>query len=104
MALQQTINISAGTDLSFKYTDFGFCVKNSMEVLENVYIKIKSIIGDKNKIRLDIGIYDKKDGILITTDIFEFIPDVSSTATNFIQQGYEQLKTNKYIDAIDLLD
>ncbi len=104
MALSQTIKIPKGINLSFLYTDFEYCIKDTEEAVENAYIKIDNLNGDKEKVFLNIGIYDKKDGILIMKDNYEFIPDVSSSAKNFIQQGYEQLKANKYIGAIDLLD
>lgn len=104
MALQQNINLPIGTNLAFKYKDFTSCVKNIEEILENAYIKIDTITGDKNKIYLNIGIYDKRNGTLVLRDKFEFIPDISNTAKNFLQQGYEQLKANRYKKAIDLLD
>ncbi len=104
MALKQDVLIPAGINLSFKYTDYEVCTKNVNEVLEDAYIKIINQNGNKNKIYLNIGIYDKKDGNLVIMDNFEFIPDISSTSKNFLKQGYEHLKANKYTSAIDLLD
>lgn len=104
MALQQNINIPIGYNLSFKYTDFNFCTKNSVEILENAYIKILNYTGDKNNTNLEIGIFDKKDGNLIKHDVFTFTPDISDMAKNIVKQGYEQLKANKFIDALDLLE
>ena len=104
MALQQNYILPAGSNLSFIYPQFQLCISNSEYTLQNAYIKIVSLSGSKTKIKLNIGIFDTKDGTLIVADTFEFVPDVSTSSTNFIKQGYEQLKTNKYIGAIDLLD
>lgn len=104
MALQQNIILPIGTDLSFKYNDFSICVKNTEETLENAYIKIDNQSGDKNKIFLNVGIYDKKGGVKVLNENFEFAPDVSNSSKNFLTQGYEQLKVSKYPNAIDLLD
>ena len=104
MGLQMNINLPVGTNLNFKYTDFTLCTKDTEEILNNAYIKINNLNGDKTKINLQIGIYDKKDGKLIMCDTYEFTPDISSTAKNFLTQGYEQLKVNKYTSAVDLLD
>jgi hypothetical protein len=70
----------------------------------DAYIKITNITGDKNKIKLIIGIFMQKDGTLIANDEYEFAPDTSDTAKTEFKQGYEQLKANKYPDAVDLLD
>lgn len=72
--------------------------------IPNAYIKIIKIEGDKANILLAIGIFDKKEGIQLKTDYYNFSPSVADGALNFIKQGYEQLKVNKYQGAIDLLD
>lgn len=73
--------------------------------ITNAYIKIINQHGNKEKIQLDIGIFDKKDGNLLIPEYYEFIPDISETSKNFIKQGYEYLKTlDKFKDATDLLD
>jgi hypothetical protein len=56
-------------------------------------------------INLTIGIFNKKDGSILKTNYYNFEPNVLSTAKNFIEQGYEYLKTlDGFKDAIDLLD
>ncbi|NSB17425.1 hypothetical protein [Clostridium beijerinckii] len=70
----------------------------------DAYIKITNQNGDKNNINLVISIYNQKEGILLDQDSYSFIPDTSDTAVNFIKQGYQQIKANKYPTAIDLLD
>lgn len=105
MALRKNINIPIGTNLSFKYTDFAVCIKNAEELLENAYIKITNQTGNKEKVLLDVGIYDKKDGVCVLTKYYDFVPIVSDSSANFIKQGYEYLKTlDEYKDAVDLLD
>lgn len=102
MALQQNINIPVGTDLSFKYTDFEVCIKKTEEILENAYIKINNQHGDKNKIFLNVGFYDKKEGTCVFVKNYEFIPLITEISDNFIKQGYQYLKTLlEYADAVD---
>lgn len=102
--------------LSFNYNVIGnmyiqgqngnlILINNTSNIsVPNAYIKIINQNGSKERIHLDVGIFDKKDGNLITTDSYDFTPDISSAAKNFIQQGYEQLKANVYQTATDLLD
>jgi hypothetical protein len=73
--------------------------------IDNAYIKIIGLQGNKTDINLTVGIYDKKDGNLLKSSCHSFTPNVSDTAKNFIQQGYEYIKTlDEYKDAVDLLD
>jgi hypothetical protein len=73
--------------------------------IPNAYIKIINLQGDKANINLTIGIFNKKDGSILKTNYYNFEPNVLSTAKNFIEQGYEYLKTlDGFKDAIDLLD
>ena len=105
MALQKNINLPAGTNLSFKYTDYTMCTKNIKETLENAYIKIDNITGSKSNIIISIAIYNFKNGTVILRKSYNFVPDISENAKNFIKQGYEYLKTlDEYKDAINLLD
>lgn len=103
MALRVTYNL---TGEAYVQGINGFVmVKKDLNLsIDNSYVKITSLTGNKTKIQLNIGIYDTKNGNLVATDYYEFIPDVSSESNNFIQQGYEQLKANKYIGAIDVLE
>lgn len=91
MALQKSYNKNAyGQTLTF----------------DQAYHKITFISGNKDSIAMQVTIYnnnnkeyeiDKKD--------YGFIPSVDSTSKNFIQQGYEYLKTlDEFKDTIDLLD
>lgn len=73
--------------------------------LEKAYIKILSITGDKNKIRIKVGTHTSNKENLLTVEVVEFTPSVSNTSYNFIKQGYEYLKTlPEYANAIDVLE
>lgn len=99
------LNYKLNGDIYVKGIENLVLVKNCFDLsLDNAYVKIINFVGSKELVELKIGIYDKKDGALISTDHFEFTPDLSIDAKNFLTQGYEQLKANKYPDAVDLLD
>lgn len=110
MALQSNYNINIIYQ-SFQDIDTLAQVDNTITstitktvTVSNAYIKIDKLTGDKTKISLVIGIYTEKNGTLIDTDTYEFVPDTSDTAKIIFKQAYEQLKTNKYTTATDLLD
>ncbi len=102
MALQQNIRIPAGINLNFKYPDFKLCTKNTEEILENAYIKVDNQNGNKTNVHLEVGIYTRKEGILVFSSVYNFVPNIEDSAPNFIKQGYEYLKTlDEYKDTID---
>ena len=74
--------------------------------LNDSYVKILSVEGNKSTIILNVGFYKKEDkSQLIQTKQYEFSPDVSNSSDNFIKQGYEYLKTlPEFSGAIDVLD
>lgn len=60
-------------------------------ILDDVYIKIKSINGNKESVELSvIFMFNDKE---IETKYFSFIPSLEGD--NFIKQGYEYLKTQE---------
>ena len=72
-------------------------------ILENVYVKITHIQGDKNLMQADANLFptvgDEK-GESIQTKRVSFTPDLDGP--NFIQQAYEYLKTlPEFADATD---
>ncbi|MVX62231.1 hypothetical protein GKZ28_00765 [Clostridium chromiireducens] len=72
---------------------------------ENAYIQITNIVGNKDQVTLSITIYDSSSKqYIIGTDNYTFIPSSDLNSLRWDKQGYEQLKTNKYTDAIDILD
>lgn len=81
-------------------TDSGIMVENS-------YVRIGNIEGDKNNLSFALNFYKNKESFQgnlasLKNEYHSFIPNMDS---NFIQQGYEFLKTKEeYKNAIDLLD
>ena len=67
------------------------------------YVMIKSVSGDKNKISLQVVFYaDSSKEQAIEYKQYTFTPSVAYGSTNFIQQGYEYLKTlQEFADAAD---
>ena len=52
-----------------------------------------------------LGVFNKKNGDLLQTKNYSFIPNIEDAAQNFIKQGYKYLKTlDEYKDATNLLD
>lgn len=76
--------------------------KSETVMFENAYYKIKNLEGNKNKINIEIGIYEGKGKNLLETKQYNFIPDLSDNSENFIKQGYEYLKSlDEYEQALD---
>ena len=85
-------------------------IKNKMpDVIEKqieypeCYAMINSVIGDKTKISLQVVFYvDSSKEQTIEYQQYAFTPSVADGSTNFIQQGYEYLKTlPEFADAVD---
>ena len=58
------------------------------------YAMIKNVSGNKSKISLNVVFYaDKSKEQIIEHQQYTFTPSVADGSTNFIQQGYEYLKT-----------
>lgn len=72
---------------------------------DEAYHKITSLNGDKNFINIQITIYsDSSKEYALDQKGYNFIPDLLDTK-NFIEQGYEYLKTlDEYVGYVDLLD
>ena len=64
---------------------------NQDVIIENAYIKIDSIFGDKRIINLNVGIYQLPEKNELTRKGFSFTQDLDGK--NVIAQGYEYLKT-----------
>lgn len=67
------------------------------------YVMIKRVSGDKIKISLQVVFYaDNSKEQAIEYKQYTFTPSVADGSTNFIQQGYEYLKTlPEFADAVD---
>lgn len=75
-------------------------------ILKDAYIQIVYLSGSKQKLRIDVNIYDSQSKAnLVQVENYEFIPSVQDGSENFIKQGYEFLKTlSEYKDALDVLE
>ena len=67
------------------------------------YAMIKSVSGDKSKISIKVVFYaDNSKEQIIEHQQYTFTPSVADGSANFIQQGYEYLKTlPEFADAVD---
>jgi hypothetical protein len=80
MAIQKTI----------QHTPDGF---ETPSVLNNAYIRVEGLHGDKNRISINVVFYKKQDDIMVQAlaKFYSFSPLMDGG--NFIKQGYIHLKT-----------
>lgn len=91
------------------YQCFSIFKNNMPDIIEKqveyptCYVMIKSVNGDKSKISLNVAFYaDNSKEQTIEYMQYSFTPSVGDGSANFIQQGYEYLKTlPEFADAID---
>lgn len=91
------------------YRCFSIIKNNMPDVIEKqveyptCYIMIKCVNGDKRKISLQVVFYaDSSKEQAIEYKGYTFTPSVADGSANFIQQGYEYLKTlPEFADAVD---
>lgn len=91
------------------YKCFSIIKNNMPDVIEKqveypvCYVMIKNVSGDKSKISLQVVFYeDNSKEQAIEYKQYIFTPSVADGSTNFIQQGYEYLKTlPEFADAVD---
>lgn len=78
-----------------------FFVNASIEIkVENAYLQISKISGNKNKIEFFVEYKQGKDTTTFKTERYEFQPSLDGK--NFIAQAYEHLKTlSEYSGATD---
>lgn len=67
------------------------------------YLQITNIEGNKDKVKLLLTSYaDSTKETVVDYKYYTFTPNVDLGSTNFIQQGYEYLKTlPEFADAVD---
>lgn len=76
-------------------------------IVENSYARIGYIEGTKNNLSFVLNFYKDKESFqenlaMLKSEYYNFVPNMDS---NFIKQGYENLKIKEeYKNAIDLLD
>ena len=73
------------------------------QIYPAAYLQITNIEGNKNKVKLLLTIYaDSTKASVVDYKYYTFTPSVDLGSTNFIQQGYEYLKTlPEFADAVD---
>ena len=72
------------------------------ETIENAYIVISDIRGNKENLTIAINIYTEDKTKIKQIKRYCFTPSVGDGAVNFIAQGYEYLKTlDEFKDATD---
>lgn len=59
----------------------------------NAYIKVDSLSGNKEEMRVMVGIYREKDKQKINSQQLVFVPNLNSV--NFISQAYEAMKKDQ---------
>jgi hypothetical protein len=59
----------------------------------NAYIKVDSLSGNKEEMRVMVGIYREKDKQKINSQQLVFVPNLNGV--NFISQAYEAMKKDK---------
>ncbi len=80
---------------------------NSSIEVQNAYLRIDDIGGNKTIQKIALGVYVNKDkyndGVSpVVTYYYSFQPSVDDSATNFIKQAYVYLKTlDEFKDATD---
>ena len=69
----------------------------------NAYIKICNMRGDKEDINFRVCVYENNSKeTIVENRYYKFKPSIADGSTNFIQQGYEYLKTlPEYVSAVD---
>ena len=91
------------------YECFSIIKNNMHDVIEKqveypaCYVKIENVSGDKSKIAFKAVFYaDNSKEQAIEYKQYSYAPSVADGSANFIQQGYEYLKTlPEFSDAID---
>ena len=94
---------------TYVYECFSIIKNNMPDVIEKqveyaaCYVKIVSVNGDKSKISIKVVFYaDSSKKQAVDYQQYMFTPSVADGSTNFIQQGYEYLKTlPEFFDAVD---
>lgn len=60
-------------------------------IFNDTYIKVEKLVGNKNQLGINVLFYKTKDGNIVDSKNFSFVPNLSGS--NFIAQAYEHLKT-----------
>jgi hypothetical protein len=67
---------------------------------DEAYIKVESLVGNKEKMRVNVSTHKKENEQIIQRNSYSFTPNLSGK--NFIAQAYTYLKTlDEFADATD---
>lgn len=78
--------------------------------IENAYIRVDTISGYKGGITISVNSYTTQDAFntgagYLKQQIYTFTPSVVNSASNFIKQSYEYLKSlEEFKEATDILE
>jgi hypothetical protein len=98
MALRKSIVVSGVSLISG--ADFVFKKGEATETTPELYIKVETVYGDKNNIRVLVTFKNQKTEEHLMHREYSFTPNLD--AGNFIAQAYEHLKTlPEFSGAID---
>jgi len=75
-------------------------------IFDEAFHQITNINGDKNNMFITVTIFDSAEKIYqLESKNYSYVPTLETGAPNFIDQGYEYLKTlDEYSDAVAVLD
>lgn len=80
---------------------------NTGLVLNNVYVRIDTISGNKSELSIDVKVYVNQEHYnngkaCVDSNSYNFTPNVNEDALNYHKQAYLYLKTlDEYANAID---
>jgi hypothetical protein len=70
--------------------DFVLSAYGQDVTIQDAYLKVINVAGNKNNMQIVVGVFDKKDGNLVEKIDGVFVPNLED---NFIKQAYRHLKT-----------
>ncbi|MFP7480187.1 hypothetical protein [Terribacillus saccharophilus] len=81
-------------------------VYGKLLTFNTAYIQISNIVGNKDKIELQVSVYSDQDKAYLLEQLnYSFTPSLEEDSANFIKQGYEYLKTrDEYLGAADIIE
>jgi hypothetical protein len=102
MGLSMTVVFPPKTELKALYPAFESYRKAETITVNNVYLKVLQVRGDKYLLHFELGYFSPDQSGLIRTEHYEFVPSVGDAAGDFIRQSYIHAKTlPQFAGAID---
>ena len=91
----------------YTFTKIFICLEDGSKIeeehiIKDAYLKIIASNGSKESLSIVVGVFSIDKTTLYQKVTYQFIPSVADGSANFIQQGYEYLKTlPEFADAVD---